>query len=136
MNDTPYDIMVGIWIGTFAIFTSKGERVTAGPSRYKIYWKTPGSLMHFLQDQDLEAGALFGGRADEGKITWPSPLGRPAADAIRNLTIPNYFLRVQGKYATGSGAGPGGDTVNVAGAETTPDVYHFELKEKGSPPSP
>jgi len=130
MNDTPYDIMVGIWIGAFAIFNSKGDHITAGPSRYKVYWKTPGSLMHFQQDGDLEAAALFGGRADEVRMALPSPFAG-VTDVIRKLALPNYVLTVQGKYATGSGGG-----LDVVGAETTPDVYQFELKVSTiSPPN-
>ncbi len=127
LHHTPYDIMVGIWIGTFAMFASDGTRVRAGASHYVIYWKNRPTLMHFRQDEDLNASGFRGllGEEDELKAL----LGEIPLEAIRTLTTPEYDLNVQGKHATADGMGPLGHPIHVSAAETSPDVYHFELKE-------
>lgn len=125
LDHTPYDIMVGTWIGTAVTFTPTGERVSAGASRNIIYWKTRPNLMHFRQDQDLGALAKIGEPAEEDRIK--ALLGEFAPVAIRNLALPDYDLIVNGKQATATSK-----TIDLAGTETRPDVYHFELKEKGT----
>jgi hypothetical protein len=124
---TPYDIMVGIWIGTYAVFDKKGTPRTAGACHYVIYWKNRPTLMHFRQDENLRATGLRGVAAEEAGLK--ALLGDFGPDAIRNLAIPEYDLAVDGKHATASGRGPLGRPVDVSAAETSPDVYHFELKE-------
>ncbi len=57
----------------------------------------------------------------------PEAIRNLAPEAIRNLALPDYDLTVNGKYATATSA-----TIDLAGTETRPDVYHFELKEKGT----
>jgi hypothetical protein len=121
---TPYDIMVGIWIGTFATFTPKGDLVTAGASRYLIYWKKRPTLMHFQQDEDLKGSGLLGSPDEEARLE--ALLGDSAADAIRNLALPDYNLTVSGKHASAHGS------LDVSAAETSPDVYHFDLQENGT----
>src|SRR6266511_462794 len=94
LHHTPYDIMVGTWIGTFAIFDKKGEWVTAGASRYLTYWKESPTLMHFRQDEDLRATGYFRVPAVEARLN--DLLGDPAPDALLNLAVPEYDLKVEG----------------------------------------
>lgn len=121
---TPYDIMVGIWVGTAVSFSPKGEPVSSGLSRNIIYWHTrpkPGAngkpgkpgLLHFRQDQGVtRAGA---------------PLN------LQNLIFSEYDLEVNGKQAKSvlpkSQKPAHSGAVELTGAETRPDVYHFDGKE-------
>jgi hypothetical protein len=133
LDFVPYDNMVGTWIGTFAIFDTRGHCVTAGPSRYLTYWKTRPTLMHFRQDQDLEATALVNAlikKAEDPRLNELLKVGS-AGQVIQDLTTPDYDLTIDGKSATGHGLGPTGQPVDVSAAETSPDIYHFELVETG-----
>jgi hypothetical protein len=123
--------MVGIWIGTFAIFDKKGHRLTAGASHYVVYWEDRPTLMHFRQDADLSARGFLGVPAPDARLA--ALLGPDiSVEAIRKVANPEYDLTVTGKHATAHGQGPLGRQVDVSAAETTPDVYHFEIKETGN----
>jgi hypothetical protein len=135
LRHTPYDLMVGTWFGTFALFSKRGNRLSGGASRYVVYWKNRPSLLHYRQDQNLRQRGLFDTAPDEVSLRdyLQEHFGGYAADAaLRDLAFPDYDLHINGKQATGNGMGPGGSPVEVSGVETTPDFYHFELKETGS----
>jgi hypothetical protein len=109
---TPYDIMVGIWMGTAVSFSPKGEQVSSGLSRNIIYWHerpTPENgykgELHFRQDQGAENA------------------GAPAG--LSGLIFSEYDLKVTGKYA--ESVTP--DLI-LRGIETRPDVYHFDGTEE------
>jgi hypothetical protein len=131
----PYDIMTGFWIGTSVFYSPEGAPVWTVPTHYVIYWvKRPSStvpgLMHFREGSGLAPVTMLGGPAEEARIKalW----GNFVPDNIRRLAAPDYDLTVDYKHATGSGPGPEDKPVDVSGAETAPDVYHFELKERGA----
>jgi hypothetical protein len=112
----PYDIMVGIWVGTAVSFSPTGEPVSSGLSRNIIYWhQRPGDgkkgLLHFRQDQ---------GVARTGPVD------------LQGLIFAEYDLEVEGKQARSvqtksQQAHP--TTLALIGTETRPDVYHFDGKE-------
>jgi hypothetical protein len=110
----PYDIMVGIWVGTAVSFSPKGEPVSSGLSRNIIYWhqrpETRGSkgLLHFRQDQGV------------------AKTGAPVN--LLGLLFAEYDLEVNGKYAESvpDREHPGRQTLALKGTETRPDVYHFD----------
>ncbi|MCK1601598.1 hypothetical protein IVB02_09155 [Bradyrhizobium sp. 166] len=133
-DSMPYDNMVGIWIGTFAIFDTAGDCVTAGPSRYMVYWKDRPNLMHFRQDQDLQATVVKSliERVEDPALKRLLQVDDAAAQVVEDLAAPDYDLIVTGKSAEGVGMGPAGRPVEATGAELSPDVYHFQLVEKGS----
>ncbi|MEY9884515.1 hypothetical protein [Bradyrhizobium sp. USDA 329] len=132
LDSMPYDNMVGIWIGTFAIFDTAGDCVTAGPSRYMVYWKDRPNLMHFRQDEDLRATVVKSLiKRVEDPILKRLLQVDDAAARIGDLGTPDYDLIVTGKSATGVGMGPAGRPVEATAAELSPDVYHFQLAEKG-----
>jgi hypothetical protein len=109
---TPYDIMVGIWVGTAVSFSPTGEQISSGLSRNVIYWhdrptrKSKGKgQLHFRQDQGLDKGT--------------APAG------LTGLIFAEYDLEVTGKHALSVTPG-----LTLRGTETRPDVYHFDGTEE------
>src|SRR5262249_46064954 len=101
----PYDIMVGIWVGTPVSFSPTGQ------SRNLIYWHKrptrddPEGVLHFRQDQ-----------GQEGQV------GVPAG--LQGMIFSEYDLTVTGKHA--ESVSP---SLTLIGVETRPDVYHFDGTE-------
>src|SRR5262245_18991637 len=98
----PYDIMVGIWVGTAVSFSPTGEPVSSGLSRNIIYWhKRPTrggtGLLTFRQDQ---------GVARTGPVS------------LQGLIFAEYDLEVEGKQ--GKSIVPKGNptALRLTGTET------------------
>jgi hypothetical protein len=106
---TPFNIMVGFWIGLADYYSMKGEYQGSMSSSGAVYWKTPNKLLHFRQDQDDTSNRMLKNFAH-----------KPAA--VKGATL-EYDLQVDGKYCTGESGG-----VHVFGTEMRPDTYHFHLK--------
>jgi len=110
----PYDIMVGIWVGTAVSFSPTGKQVSQGLSRNIIYWhrrptKDKPGLLHFRQDQGVpQTGA---------------PVG------LAGLIFAEYDLEVKGKHAESRPNEH--QSLTLLATETRPDVYHFDGEDGG-----
>jgi hypothetical protein len=114
----PYDIMVGVWMGTAVSFSPEGKQVSAGLSRNIVYWKTPPAngregILRFRQDQGITKEI-------------------PATD-LAGLFFAEYDLKVTDKHAESipqrSVAQQDMPKMKLVGVETRPDVYHFHGTE-------
>ncbi|MGQ7847270.1 hypothetical protein ACUNV4_22465 [Granulosicoccus sp. 3-233] len=108
----PFDIMVGVWTGHSIMYDEKGQYLYTGPSLCAIYWKTPGKLLHYWQN-DL-------GNLDE-------VLAHPARSDLRNVVVIRDFdLLVDGKSCQSVKTRPA-----VSGVESIPGTYLFDLALEG-----
>ena len=127
LDHTPFDIMVGTWIGLGFTYSIKGHRQSAGASRNLIYWKNRPTVMSFRQDGEIDRPEKAIAAAAREVDALKELLGDEGPAALSALAIPEYDLTISDKRGTASSA-----TIDLSGTETTPDAYHFELKEKGT----
>jgi hypothetical protein len=128
---TPYDIMVGYWVGTANIYGPKGVYAMSTKSHVAVFWEkryTKLSFRESAEDYDEFQGAaedyLDSRRAEEQTIT--GVLGsKTALAAVGTLRVLAYDLDVNGPYCEG-----GLHPVHVTGIQTRPDVYQFHVKKK------
>jgi hypothetical protein len=106
---TPYNIMVGFWIGLADVYSIKGEYQGSMSSSGAVYWKEPNKKLHFRQDPEDTSNRVLKNFAHQRAV-------------VQRLTL-EYDLDVDGKYCDGASGG-----VHVTGTEMRPDVYHFHLK--------
>ena len=128
---TPYDIMVGYWVGTGNIYGPKGLYVMSTKMHVGIYWKTPYTKLHFreaAEDFDEFQGSagdyLDSRRTQMGEIE--RVLGATGLAAIRGLRALHYDITVEGQHCyTDQNA-----SISLSGMQTRPDVYQHHVKKK------
>ena len=107
---TPYEIMVGQWTGHSILYDKDGKYLHTGPSLVSIYWKKPGKLLHYKQE-DL-------GNLDELAFEHPHKQGLEQIIFLRE-----FDLEIKGKACKSKGR----DEVKVEGVESRPGTYLFHL---------
>ncbi len=108
----PFDIMVGVWTGHSVMYDDRGEYLYTGPSLCAIYWKTPGKVLHYWQE-DLGNLDAFLEHPDQ-------------ADLKNTVVIRDFDLAVDGKSCKSVEAFPA-----VSGVESIPGTYLFDLSLEG-----
>ena len=48
----PYDIMIGCWTGKADVYDLMGQHLGSSSSHGSVYWKTPQTVLHFLETDD------------------------------------------------------------------------------------
>jgi hypothetical protein len=121
----PFDIMVGYWVNTANIYSSKGVYVLSTKSYVSVYWVERDKILHFRESAEedfaCEVAYVDTRRADKEAIEEAlKKTGCATGGALRVLA---YDFEVEGASCKGS-AGP----VSVDGRQTRPDAYQFHVK--------
>ncbi|MEO7084385.1 MAG: hypothetical protein ABI442_12720 [Gemmatimonadaceae bacterium] len=107
----PFDIMIGAWAGTTTSYSEDGTYRSTVPSQVFIYWKVPGEVMHFEQEELPDLDALL-------------DKDHPHRAAFKKIISSDFDLRITGKSCVSE---KNADDVIVNGAETMPGTYLFHL---------
>jgi hypothetical protein len=110
---SPYDIMVGAWTGHSILYDEKGEYKFTGPSILSIYWKEPGKILRYFQEDLGNLDSVIA--QHEGHY----PLG----DAVRTRA---FDLHIDPKAPKTCVSGPD-SAIRVQGTESRPGTYLFHL---------
>jgi hypothetical protein len=140
----PFDIMVGLWIGSTILYSPTGEYLSSSASKVTIRWERPGTLLHFRQlvepiPEHPLVGAEFSSNveklrkahqkksADIRKIA-PHPdrlQDKASLNSVAAVTTLEFDLKVAGRFATAQT-----DDWSVTGVNSRPDLYLFHLLRK------
>ena len=120
--ETPYDIMVGAWTGHSILYDSKGAYKFTGPSILSIYWKEPGKILRYFQEDMGNLDNIVA--RHEGHY--------PVVDVIQTRA---FDLHIDPKAPKACVSGPE-SAIRVQGAESRPDTYLFHLEFPAEGKSP
>jgi hypothetical protein len=129
---TPYDIMVGYWVGTASIYGPKGVYVMSTKSYVSVYWLERYTKLVFRESAEDELefkgpkAGYFDSRQADQKTIAKVLRGKkvlPTTDALRVL---GYTLTVEGPFCYSDPKLP----VSVTGRQTRPDTYQFHVTKK------
>lgn len=120
--ETPYDIMVGAWTGHSILYDNKGAYKFTGPSILSIYWKEPGKVLRYFQEDMGNLDSVIA--RHEGHY--------PVVDVIETRA---FDLHIDPASPKACVSGPESE-IRVQGAESRPGTYlfHLEFPAKGKSP--
>lgn len=119
---SPFDIMVGAWTGHSILYDDKGEYKFTGPSILAIYWKEPGKILRYFQEDMGNLDSVIA--RHEGHYA--------AVDVIQTRA---FDLHIDPKSPKACVSGPD-SLIRVQGAESRPGTYLFHLEFPDTPHSP
>ncbi|MEO8035893.1 MAG: hypothetical protein ABI837_15760 [Acidobacteriota bacterium] len=107
----PYELMVGVWTGITTSFLPNGAYQSTVPSRVYMYWKVPGEVLHYEQQELPDLDAML-------------DKNHPHRAVFKKIVSHDFDLRINGKACTSE---KNKENVSCVGAETTPGTYLFHL---------
>jgi hypothetical protein len=117
---TPYDIMVGAWTGHSILYDSKGVYQSSTPSILCIYWKEPGKVLRYFQE-DMGAMEEFTAEHESSYAALIDTVQTRAFDLIIDPDSPKACFSSAESL------------IRVQGVESRPGTYLFHLEFPADP---
>jgi hypothetical protein len=129
---SPFDVLVGTWVGGVSVFSLEGKPIAYWPSQVKIHWVTKDGARHLRYQQHIEPLAEFmaevnasaksgaTSQADDLATKYAQHLQRTAGPTLIDVDLTVTGARLAGTSQNGS--------YTVTGGASAPGHFLFMIR--------